>query len=86
MSVIAGHEFGETAVGRRCTRISFMDEACGMRWCHVRSARREDVGRHGFAHQGGLNEKEYNEIQEEKQKEETDIWQAVLDAASAGSR
>ena len=61
MPLIAGHEFGETAVGRRCTKMSFITIKCDMLWVHVRSARKEDIGHHGFAHQGGLDEKEFYE-------------------------
>lgn len=86
MSTIAGHDFGETSTGRRCTKLSYTALPCDMPWLHVRSARKEDISHQGFAHQGALNEKEYNEIREEKQKEETDLWLAIADAASAGSR
>ena len=86
MTDIAGHDFQETSTGRRCVKPMLVIQVCGMSWMHVRSATESDLGRHGFAHQGGLNAAELRQIAEERQKEVTDVWEAVVDAASAGSR
>lgn len=86
MTEIAGHNFEETSTGRRCVKHMLITQICGARWMHVRTATEADLAKQGFAHQGGLNDAELRQIVEERKKEETDIWEAVVDAASAGSR
>lgn len=58
---IAGHTFWETTIGRVC-------QGCGMRFVHVAQAHRSDIGREGFAHQGLLIEREYDEIDAERNR------------------
>lgn len=60
--LIAGHVFEETPNGRVC--------ACGARWVDVLQARREHIGTQGWAHTGNLIEREYDEIEAERDR----IW------------
>jgi hypothetical protein len=88
MGTIAGHDFQETSTGRRC--VAYASDkcgVCGMTWLHVRTATLKDKeAPFGFAHRGKLNDLEYAEIRCEAAREQLDIWEAVIDAASAGSR
>lgn len=85
---IAGHDFALTASGRRCILYcSATGGTCGIPWLHVRSCRVEDIEvTPGLAHHGNITKSEYNEIRTEVDKEEAAIWDAVIDAASAGAR
>lgn len=57
-----------------------------MPWLHVRTCRVEDIDiTPGFAHHGKPTRIEYAEIRTEVAREEADIWEAVIDAASAGT-
>ena len=65
MTPIAGHIFVETIHGLRCE--------CGARWRDVLGARREGVGTFGWAHTGQLLEREYLEIEAERER----VWATV---------
>lgn len=65
MTLIAGHHFRETIHGLVCE--------CGARWRDVLQARREDVGSLGWAHTGALLEREYLEIEAERER----LWATV---------
>lgn len=88
LGTIAGHTFAQTPGGRCCVAYSSQKGGtCGMAWLHVRTSRFEDISQTDLlAHHGRLTEMEYNEIRTEVDREEADIWEAVIDAASAGSR
>jgi hypothetical protein len=85
---IAGHYFENTTTGRRCTiYTSDMPCLCMRKWVDIRKADTTsltDAG--GWAHSGRLNLPELLEIQTEVAREEQEIWDAVIDAASSGSR
>jgi hypothetical protein len=87
MATIAGHDFRETPGGRVCVGHSMANYGpCGARWLHVRTATEADIERpYGFAHLGKMNWAEYREIRKEVEREEAAIWEAVVDAASAGT-
>lgn len=88
MGTIAGHSFVESSTGRRCAAYSMSTfGTCQALWQHVRTCREDDIGvAFGFAHSGTPSANEYAEIRAEVEREEASIWQAVVDAASAGSR
>lgn len=65
MTPIAGHLFRETLAGSVCD--------CGARWRDVLGARREDINTLGWAHTGALLEREYLEIEAERER----VWAAV---------
>lgn len=88
MVQIAGHTFELTSNGRRCVAYSSAKgEICWIPWQHVRTCRSEDVDKTpGLAHHGTPTNVEYSDIRIEVAKEEAHVWEAVIDAASAGSR
>ena len=85
---IAGHTFADTPTGRRCVAYSSqVGGTCNIRWVDIRSCTEADVEvPNGLAHQSKLTLIELAEIRAEVEREETAIWAAVIDAASAGSR
>jgi hypothetical protein len=84
---IAGHNFEDTSTGRRCISYSSVKGGtCEMAWLHVRSCRIEDIEvTDGFAHHGRLTKTEYAEVRVEVDREVISIWDAVIDASSAGA-
>jgi len=88
MASIAGHTFELTSGGRRCVSYSgAKGGTCGATWLFVRSAQETDIdASYAFAHIGKMSRLEYTEIRTEVLREEAAIWEAVIDAASAGSR
>jgi hypothetical protein len=56
-------------------------------WLRIRKADHESLkDDRGWAHCGRLSGCELQEIYAEVNREESDIWKAVIDAASSGSR
>lgn len=84
--MIAGHEFQYTSQGRRCIRALPNGEICNAVWRHVRTAGLGDVGSPGFAHTGNLTLSEQADIAAAAKAEDDAVWEAVVYAASAGSR
>ncbi len=64
--MIAGPVFHDSPIGRVCD--------CGARWVDALMARRSDVGMLGFAHTGALLEREYLEIEAERDR----IWECGM--------
>lgn len=87
---IAGHDFQDTETGRRCVSYSAHVTTpciCGVFWQHVRTVTEAEInGPQGWAHTGMLSATEYAQIRVEVEREEVAVWQAIVDAASAGSR
>lgn len=83
---IAGHDFQYTIGGRRCVTLDYNGAQCVRSWLEIKDCTDEDVGKPDIAHSGTLNVRELNEIRAERAREETSLWNAVADAASAGSR
>ena len=75
---VAGHTFSDTPGGIRCL--------CGAFWHNVRQAMQDDVNKPNIAHTGLLTQGELDMILSARAKEEKAVWDAITDAASAGSR
>ena len=71
MTIIAGHNFTDTAAGRVCL-------GCGKRWTDITFATRANIGEVDIAHTGALNEQEADEITAERDR----IWEAVSKVAA----
>lgn len=84
--MIAGHTFAETENGRRCTTHNNQGLLCYRSWIDIKDTMENEIGQLNVAHNGTLNTSEYNEIKIERQREIDDVWKAVSDAASSGSR
>jgi hypothetical protein len=84
---IAGHYFEQTPTGRRCTTFtSDMICPCMCRWIDIRKADHKSLeDAKGWAHSGRLNMPEYLEIQKEVDREEKEIWDAVIDFSAIGT-
>jgi hypothetical protein len=63
---IAGHTFVEGIDGRVCT--------CGRRWVDISGVTRADIGQMHIAHAGSLNQREFDEIVEERER----FWRAAM--------
>jgi hypothetical protein len=81
-----GHRFEMTKGGIRCVLLDADCHLCDAAWHSVRNATHDDIGKRGIAHVGVLNQSELNEILKVRAEEEEAIWEAVIYAASAGSR
>lgn len=69
--MIAGHSFSETLHGLTCS-------ACARRFVDIAGTARSDIGKLGIAHQGNLNEAEFNQIRAEVERQ----WELLVGTAS----
>jgi len=86
----AGHHFEQTPNGIRCTSLCTDGQLCDAQWSVVRCCTQDDIAkprdlRH-HSHVGELNLTELSEIYKVRAEEEAAVWEAVIFAASAGSR
>lgn len=83
---IAGHSFDDGPNGRRCTTHTNEGRLCHRSWLTIKDAGEDQIGKKDIAHNGNLNASEWQEINVERKREIADVWAAVVDSASAGTR
>jgi hypothetical protein len=83
-TLIAGHTFEETHVGRACVGLLPGGEVCFRKWADVRNATRVDIDKPDIAHIAKLNAAEADQIGAERLLEDVRISNATRIAAGFG--